>query len=172
MLKLIGCGCILVASFGGAYSIYLELKQHLQMLYELRSLLTNIFWETAYSMQPLEVVLLYQIRTKDERLLHICKEIGTRLLKKEAQNGSLVWQECFRMYRKELGLKEEEGELIEQAGSAYFGKSMEENQKGLAFYLERLDAFIETERKERREKQKVYQTVCIMSGLVLIILFV
>lgn len=172
MLKFAGCALILLASLGGAYSVYLELKGHLELLYELRSLLSNILWEMEYSMQPIENILLYQARTTDERLLHICKEIGTRLLKKEAQSGSEVWRECFASYRQKLKLKEEESEVIEQAGNAYFGKSMEENQKTLSMYLERLDFLIEGERQERREKQKVYQTVCIMSGLVLMILLV
>lgn len=172
MLKVLGCILILLASLGGAYCISLELLHHLALLYELRSLLSNILWEMRYSMQPIELILLYQVRTEDKRLLHICKEIGTRLLKKEAQSGSAVWREVFFAHRKELGLKEAEGEVIEDAGNAYFGKSIEENQKILSLYLERLDFLIEGERQERREKQKVYQTVCIMSGLVLMILLV
>ena len=172
MLKLLGCMLILLASLGGAYSISMELKRHLELLYELRSLLSGILWEMNYSMLPLENILLYQVKTADEHLLHICESIGTGLLQKEAGNGGEVWRACFAAHRQELKLTEEESEVIEQAGNAYFGKSMEENQKILSLYLERLDFLIEGERQERREKQKVYQTVCVMSGLVLMILLV
>lgn len=172
MLKFGGCFLILLASIGSAYSIYKELRQHLKLLYEVRNLLSNLFWEMSYSIQPIETILLYHVKTTDEKLLRICEEIGTNLLKKEAASGGEVWRKCFASHRQELGLREEESEIIELAGSAYFGKSIEENKKMLNLYLERLDYLIEGERKERKEKQKVYQTICIMSGLVLIILLV
>lgn len=172
MLKLVGSALILIASIGLAYSIQVELKQHQLRLFEIRSLLTRIFWEMNYSLKPVEMVLLYQIETQDECLTKILKEIGNSLMQKDAKCGEDIWQEHFCKYRRELGLKVEECELIEQAGKAFFGKSVEENQKILALYQERLDFLMEVERKERKEKQKVYQTVCIMSGLVLIILLV
>lgn len=172
MLKIAGCIMILTASIGLAWNIQAELKQHQNRLLELRSLFTEIFWEMTYSLQPLELVLLYQIETKDECLAGILKEIGERLMKKEAKCGADIWREVFAERRRELGLKAEENELVGEAGRAFFGKSMEENQKVLSLYQDRLDFLIETERNERKEKQKVYQTVCIMSGLILIILLV
>ena len=172
MLKLVGSVLILIASMGLAYSIQNELKQHQERLFELRSLLTKIFWEMNYSMRPVEMVLLYQIDTQDECLNEMLREIGECLMKKEAKCGEDIWQEIFHKHRKELGLNAEESELIEEAGRAFFGKSVEENQKILSLYQERLDFLMEVEQKERKEKQKVYQSVCIMSGLMLIILLV
>jgi len=172
VLKLLGSAMILAASIGLAYNVQTELKQHQQRLFDLRGLLTKIFWEMHYSMRPVEMVLLYQIDTQDECMDKILREIGERLMKKEAKCGEEIWREVFKKYRRQLGLKAEEAELIEQAGRAFFGKSVEENQKILSLYQERLDFLMEVERKERKEKQKVYQTVCIMSGLVLIILLV
>lgn len=171
-LKMIGSGLILIASLGLAFCVRKEMKEHLRCLFELRNLLYEIFWEMNYSMQPVEMVLLYQIDTNDFVVREILQEIGEKLKGKEKGVGEEIWRECFALRRSQLGLKEEEGELIEQAGKAFFGKSMEENQKILSLYLERLDFLIEGERKERREKQKVYQTICVMSGLVLVILLV
>ena len=161
-----------MASVGLAYSMRIELKRHLQCLFELRNLLYEVFWEMNYSMQPVEMVLLYQVETQNMCINEIIKEIGEKLMQKTAESGEVIWRESFAARRQQLGLKEEEGEIIEQAGNAYFGKSMEENQKILSLYLERLDFLIEVERSERREKQKVYQTVCIMCGLMFIILLV
>lgn len=171
-LKIIGSSLILVASLGLAVCVQKEMKEHLRCLFELRNLLYEIFWEMNFSMQPVEMVLLYQIETTYRDIDEILKEIGEKLKSKTAGLGEEIWRESFALRRKQLGLKEEESEIIEQAGSAFFGKSMEENQKMLSLYLERLDFLIEGERKERREKQKVYQTVCVMSGLVLVILLV
>ena len=172
MLKLVGSSLIFIASIGLAYTLQKEVKQHQKRLFELRSLLTKIFWEMNYSMRPVEMVLLYQIDTQDDFLNAILREIGEGLMQKEAKSGEELWKEVFGKHRRQLGLNAEESEVIEQAGRAFFGKSVEENQKILSLYQERLDFMIEVEQKERKEKQKVYQTVCIMSGLVLIILLV
>ena len=172
MLKLLGCILIFAASVGLAYSMEQEMKQHQKRLLEMRSLLTKIFWEMNYSMRPVEMVLLYQVEAQDKCLREILKEIGENLMKKEAKNGEEVWQEVFQKYRRELGLTVDEGELIAESGRAFFGKSVEENQKILSLYQDRLDFLIEEERRERKEKQKVYQTVCIMGGLMLIIFLV
>jgi len=145
VLKLVGSSLILIASIGLAYSVQNELKQHQKRLFDLRSLLTKIFWEMHYSRRPVEMVLLYQIDTQDECLNRILREIGQSLMKKEAKCGEDIWQETFRKYRRELGLKREESELIEQAGRAFFGKSVEENQKILSLYQEGLDFLMEEE---------------------------
>ena len=172
ILKMIGSSLILVASFGLAMCVQREMKEHLKCLFELRNILYEIFWEMNFSLQPVEMVLLYQVQTNHFRIREILTEIGEKLKGKSDGLGEEIWRESFAVRRQQLGLKEEESEIIEQAGSAFFGKSMEENQKMLSLYLERLDFLIEGERKERREKQKVYQTVCVMSGLVLVILLV
>ena len=172
MLKMMGCLIVLFASIGFAGSIQMEMKRHLILLYEARKMLNDILYEEMYSMQPVENILLYSIHTRDERLNEILHKIGNQLLQKEAGTGESVWSDVFFEHRNQLFLKEEEAEVIEHAGSAFFGKGMEENQKVLALYLERLNFLIETERKERREKQKVYQTATIMCGLILIILLI
>lgn len=52
-----------------------------------------------------------------------------------------------------------------------FRKSMGENEKSLEHYLKRLDYVIDQVRGEQKEKQKVYQTVSVMCGLIVILLF-
>ncbi len=172
MLKLLGCIIIISASLGFAFCIRQDMKNHLCLLYELRKLLTDIFYEEQYSLQPVEHILRYSVRSSDERLNEIMRRIGEGLLRKEAGSGEEIWKAVFREHRKKLGLREDEADIIENVGSACFGKCMEENQKVLSLYLERLNFLIETERTERREKQKVYQTVSIMCGLILIILLI
>lgn len=170
MLKAAGCVLILISSIGIAYSIQYELKNHMQLLYEIQKLLSDILYEEQYSMQPVEYILLYQMKTEHKLLLEVCHEIGETLMEKEHGCGAEVWRTAFGKRRKSLALTEEEALVVEGAGSAFFGKSMEENQKMLSYYQERLAFLIETERKERREKQKVYQTTSIMCGLILMIL--
>lgn len=172
MLKLLGSILIAAASVGFACSIRKDLADHLKLLYEIRRLFVDISSEAKYSMQPVEVLLGCFIKTKDERLSAVCGEIAENLLEKKEGAGEEVWRNAFGRHRRELRFNEEEAEVVENAGNAFFGKSVEENQKHLSIYLERLDFIIENVRKEQKEKQRVYQTVSVMCGLMLIILLI
>lgn len=172
MLKLLGSLLIAAASIGFAFSIRRELAAHLRLLYEIRRLFVDLFNEARYSMQPVEILLGSFLKPADVRLKGICEEIGERLSEKNAGTGEAVFREVFEAHRRELFLSEEEMEVLKIAGTAFFGKSMEENSKNLSLVLERLDFIIENARKEQKEKQKVYQTVSVMCGLMLIILLI
>ena len=71
-----------------------------------------------------------------------------------------------------MALKGEEFEVLKAAGNIFFGKSMEENKNSLSLFLERWNDLIAVWQKERREKQKVYQTVTVMCGLMIMILLI
>ena len=172
MLKLIGSIFIVTAAVGIAGSFRRELADHLAVLYELRMLFVDLSCAGNGTLQPVEVLLGCFVRTQDERLNEICAGIAGRLMEKREGQGEEVWRKVFADGRKELGLSAEEGELIENAGSAFFGKSLEENKRRLSLTLERLDFMIETARREQKEKQRVYGTVSILSGLMLVILLI
>lgn len=172
MLKLIGSIFIVTAAVGIAGSFRRELADHLAVLYELRRLFVDLSCAGNGTLQPVEVLLGCFVRTQDERLNEICAGIAGRLMEKREGQGEEVWRKVFADGRKELGLSAEEGELIENAGSAFFGKSLEENKRRLSLTLEQLDFMIETARREQKEKQRVYGTVSILSGLMLVILLI
>lgn len=170
MLKLIGSILIVTAAVGIAGSIRRDLAEHLALLYEVRKLLVDLSCAGCGTLQPVEILLGCFVRTQDERLNAICEEIAEQLMEKREGQGETVWRNAFASGRKELGLNAEEAELIGEAGSAFFGKSMEENRRRLSLTLERLDFLIETARGEQKEKQKVYGTVSVLCGLMLVIL--
>lgn len=170
-IKLLGSLLILAASVGLALQIGRDLREHLALLYELRRLFVSISYEEAYSMQPVEQLFLKGNLTGEPRLAGILKAIAERLMEKQSGAGGNVWQEEFEKNKDLLGVNEEELEIIKNAGPAFFGKSIEENKRQLNLVLERLDFFIGQMRKERKEKQKVYQTLSIVCGFMLIILF-
>ena len=162
---------ILLASVGFGFQIQMDLRNHLRLLYDIRKLLLDIVNETAYTMDPMEVVLEHAIHSRNPYLNEICKEMGEGLQKKERGCGQELWQERIEAWQKRLGLSLEEKEIFAGAGCAFFGKSMGENEKSLEHYLERLDYVIDQVRGEQKEKQKVYQTVSVMSGLIISLLF-
>lgn len=172
MLKMLGSLFILTASVGLAYSIKRDMTSHLYLLYEIRKMLIDISYAASESMQPVEVLLGCFVRTRDERLNAACGKIAETLMEKREGDGAKVWRRVFGEFRQELGLRGEEAEILEGAGGSFFGKSVEENRKHLSLSMERMDFLIEEIRKGQKEKQKVYQTVSVMCGVLLIILLV
>ena len=120
----------------------------------------------------MELLLKEAHLTEEKRLQKICMEIGENLEKKESRRAITVWKECFYVSRKELHLSTEETELLAEAGEAFFGKNIAENERHLALYLERLEERIKEERKKQGERDKVIGTVTVMSGLFVILLLI
>lgn len=172
MLKVVGSMLTIIASVGIAWSVRCELAGHLRLLYEVRKLFVDISYAAFESRQPVEILLGCLIRTRDDRLNVVCKEIADCLIEKKEGAGEDVWRNVFLEHQRILQLTNDEMEVMESAGSAFFGKSMEENRKHLALLLERLDFLIETARGEQKEKQKVYGTISVVSGLMVVILLI
>ena len=124
MLKVLGSMLILLASVGFGFQIQMDLRNHLRLLYDIRKLLFDIANETAYTMDPMEVVLEHAIHSRNPYLNEICKEMGEGLQKKERGCGQELWQERIEAWQKRLGLSLEEKEIFAGAGCAFFGKSM------------------------------------------------
>lgn len=171
-MRAAGSALILAASVGLAFTLCRELGSHLQLLYELRELFVDLSCAARTSFQSMEILLGGLVKPKDERLCAICLEIAERLTRKEEGTGEQVWKTVFSEYGRRLALSVEEQEIVENAGKAFFGKSMEENDRHVSMLLARLDFQIEAARREQKEKQKVYGAVSVLGGLMLIIILI
>ena len=86
MLKVLGSMLILLASVGFGFQIQMDLRNHLRLLYDIRKLLLDIVNETAYTMDPMEVVLEHAIQNKNPKKNEIYKEKNERLQNKKKEN--------------------------------------------------------------------------------------
>ena len=165
MLKLIGGILVAGSGVGLAVNMIAEIRQHLLRLYEIRQLLINISGEAALALLPMEHILNQPTLTNDVVLQKVCGQIADRLAAKKGESGGEIWWDIFWKNRKELGICASELEIIANAGNAFFGRNIKENERMLSIYLERLDFVIEQERKEQREKQRVAGAVSVIGGL-------
>ena len=153
LMRLVGCLLIVTASVGFGMQLKKELADHLEI----------------YAMQPMEQLLGQSLSTHPA-LQKALDEIKRALSEKNVAGGRLIWQETFGAAQKELRLTEEELAIVVDAGGTFFGNSIEENKRQLALCLERLDFVIEQSRAGQKEKQKVYQTLSVVCGFMLILL--
>ena len=165
MLKLIGGILVAGSGVGLAVNMIAEIRQHLLRLYEIRQLLINISGEAALALLPMEHILNQPTLTNDVVLQKVCGQIADRLAAKKVESGGKIWWDIFWKNRKELGICASELEIIANAGNAFFGRNIKENERMLSIYLERLDFVIEQERKDQREKQRVAGAVSVIGGM-------
>lgn len=168
MLKVLGSILILGAGVGIAFCLRRELDGHLEMLYAIRRLFVELEQEMRSSLLPMEEILREAGDVSELRT--ICEDIAEALSEKGAESGAGIWNSSFWEKGNLLGITREELTIVAEAGSAFFGKRVEDNRRRLALYLERLDFQIEIVRREQKEKRKVYQTVSIFGGMMLVIL--
>lgn len=172
MLKLIGGILVAGSGVGLAVNMIAEIRQHLLRLYEIRQLLINISGEAALALLPMEHILNQPTLTNDVVLQKVCGQIADRLAAKKGESGGEIWWDIFWKNRKELGICASELEIIANAGNAFFGRNIKENERMLSIYLKRLNFVIEQEQKEQREKQRVAGAVSVIGGMMLVILFI
>ena len=153
MLKLVGSSLILTAAFGIAYRFHRELELQLKMLYGIRRMFVELQQQMKLTLLPME-------------------QIAEELTVRQGEAPEEIWRESFLRQGRKLGITKEELQVAAEAGSAFFGKNLEENERKLALYLEQMDFMIETVRAKQKEKQRVYQTVSILGGMMLIILLI
>ena len=165
MLKLIGGILVAGSGVGLAVSMIGEIRQHLQRLYEIRQLLLNISGEEALALLPMEHILDKPGLTKDAALQKVCREIAESLAAKKEGSGSEIWREAFWKNQKELGLHAAELEITANAGTAFFGRNIKENEK-------MLHGGRRGQEHRAGLSQKVAGTVSVIGGMMLVILLI
>lgn len=128
MLKLIGGILVAGSGVGLAVNMIAEIRQHLLRLYEIRQLLINISGEAALALLPMEHILNQPTLTNDVVLQKVCGQIADRLAAKKVESGGKIWWDIFWKNRKELGICASELEIIANAGNAFFGRNIKENE--------------------------------------------
>ena len=139
MLKVLGSMLILLASVGFGFQIQMDLKNHLRLLYDIRKLLFDIANETAYTMDPMEVVLEHAIHSRNPYLNEICTVSYTHLDVYKRQGPYILYTivRIKSILNKYHGLgKDDSGAVIESAHS--------KSEKDLMLELSKFNAVMES----------------------------
>lgn len=114
----------------------------------------------------------YQYKSEDEVLSETLQEIAYRLQQNIYPEGRSVWEEVFREKEQNWDLDEETFGFIINAGNGFFGKNRSEN----ICFLQKGIKEIELQEKKNKEKnaqeRKVWVPVGMLSGIMVVILFI
>lgn len=170
MLKIMGSVCILIAAVGGSIGCMRRLREQERQLLAIKEMLVTLENQMEYVGLPM-VDLLRELAEKtgepfDEMLMEFLEYLD----RKQVERLSVLWREILLRRRKEYVLNREEFEILMDMGRLLEPTDGKSQIASIELYKSRIDERIRKMWEERAGKQKVYQSICLMGGLVLIII--
>lgn len=168
MLKFAGIVLILAGTGGfGGYLIN-DLNMHLKHLLECREIFTRMDSGREYLCLPYAQLLRRAAKGRSKLFAEMLEEVAKEMEKNREADAKALWERAFFDRKKLLFLKEDETELLLELSGCLL---LEENHtKAAQIYFLQLEDKIVQAMEEKKEKQKLYGTVSVLSGLFLIIL--
>lgn len=114
----------------------------------------------------------YQYKCEDEILNETLQEIAYRLQQNIYPKGESVWEEVFKEKEQNWDLDRETFGLIINAGNGFFGKNRTENICFLQKSIRELEIQEKKNREKNEKEKKVWVPVGMLSGIMIVILFI
>lgn len=170
MLKIFGIILVLAASWGYGNGLVARLGRHRENLTACREILDLLSGEIRYGKTPL-----------NEAFVQISDRIGGtagRLLRKIAdqiESGGYrsleaVWKEAFTDAGKELELTDQELKVMLRAGKNLGYLDVQAQVSNLKLYSRQIEIFLEQAEKTAAEKKKLYRSLSMAAGLLVVLL--
>lgn len=169
MLKLLGSVFILMASIGGSLFFLNRFKEQERQLLMVKELLVTLEKQLEFVRLPIAEVIEDMAKKAGEPFEKPLLEFMEVLSQNQTENIEHLWRETYQKYRQEFFLSREEFELLLDVGRLLEPVDSKSQIASIELYKSRADDKIQKIWEERGNKQKVYQSVCFLGGLILII---
>lgn len=101
-----------------------------------------------------------------------CKSICKKLLEHEVSSGEQAWKAVWEEMMLPYHFSKEEREVVRMSGAAFFGKNLKETEELFTIYQKQYEYLVNQRKEVYREKRRVVLPVGMLSGIMLIILFI
>lgn len=172
MLKLFGILMILIASWGYAGSLVTQLNHRRKHLGDCGEMLELLMGEIRYGKTPLQEAFLQTASRLGGILGEILKEIAEKLAENNYRSMEQVWNECFENRQKELGFTKEELEVVKNIGKNLGYLDIQTQMAHLTMYQKQMEGFLQQVEKTSKEKKKLYRSLSMVAGVMVILLLV
>lgn len=171
-MKIVGVLIVLIASWGYGSHLINKLNQHRNQLFFLRELIDLFLGEIQYGKSPLQEACLTIGERMSEPFQEVLFCISEELSKHKYQSFESVWREQFQLKEKEFYFTEQEFSQLYGIGKNLGFLDVEAQIRHLQLYRTQIDELLEQQQKSMKEKKKVYRSVSLMVGAMVILLFV
>lgn len=168
MLRAVGIFLVVMGTAGFGNSLRNLLNRHLRQLLEFQDIFIGMELDKKSLRLPYGQMLRRSARGKSRLCAEILESIARAMEGNHEADVGVLWEQAFMERKGELLFTEEEQEILISLARTL---SMESGStKACEIYFFRLEKHIAQVLEEKKEKQKLYRTVGILSGLFLVIL--
>lgn len=169
MGKLAGSICILT----GCFMLLLRWTEHVKqrecVMREILRFLRS--WEYTLKMKRMRVIDFFDTYPYAPGCLQsITDEVKEMLLAHTDPTGQTAWRNALKKYERQIGMSHEAYEIFVRAGDSFFGTNRKEATQCVDMCIRQMEEVMAEERKNYREKRKVYMPVGMLTGVMLVIL--
>lgn len=172
MIKIIGAILVVCASWGIGLHMSQILEVRLKELIELKRGLELIRGEIRYQLTPLPETFTVTSTKMKKPFSNVFFNIGETLEARGGQSFACIWKEKWEEASVLLHLEKEDMELLYTLGTSlgYLDKEMQVN--AIDFFLAQVDERMEEAKNNIHSKKKVYQTLGLMGGFLVVIVLI
>lgn len=160
---------ILMASVGGSLSFLGRLREQERQLLTVKELLVILEKQLEYVRLPIAEAVMEMAKKAGEPFEEPLMEFTEILVQNRTEDIGSLWRERLEEHRERFVLNREEFEILLDIGRLLEPVDSRSQVASIELYKSRTDDRIQKMWEERGNKQKVYQSVCLLGGLVLII---
>lgn len=168
MLKVFGILCILTGAVGVGRSLCSYLNNHLKQLVECREIFAQADAQREYLRLPYAQLLRRIAMGKSEVFQDILYKIAEEMEQNKEADMERLWKEAFFEKKGQLFIDKEEQDLLIALAKS-LGLEGNHSKVSEIFFLQ-LDEEVVQAMEEKKEKQKLYGAVSILTGVFLVIL--
>lgn len=171
-MKIIGVIIVILASWGYGSGLIQRLNQHKEQLFSLREMIELFLGEIQYGKQPLQEACMQIGNRMKSPFKEVLCSIGQRISEKKYESFEMVWREQFQMKEKEFLFTEQEKMVLYGVGKNLGYLDVDTQIRHLQIYKNEVNGLLEQLEKTMKEKKKVYRSVSLMVGAMVILLFI
>lgn len=171
MLQWIGCGILAAAGAGLGFSYSRRWTRRLELLKGLHQMMNLLKGEISYGRLPLPEAFLRIGKRIAPPLSDFAASLGRKLKSRPGEPFSSVYREQLREMLGGSGLARADLEQLEDLGKQLGYLDRETQLRTLDLYTHSLEEVIRELREELPGRKKVYQSLGILGGLFLAVLF-
>jgi stage III sporulation protein AB len=163
---------LILAGCAGGIVCWLEGERRKQAMME-EWIRLFVRWDYGLRSEHIRLYTFFgQYETGRPEMAEFLTEVCRRLQQNCYPSGQQVWQQVLKEQQKKISLRGEAGEILLQAGDAFFCGSSRESLHTIRICRERMEQCLVEARGEFAGKRKVYIPAGMLGGAVLIILLI
>ena len=171
VLKIAGLICMIAGGAGVGYSMSVQVGRRYQQLQELQRMVAFLMGEITYASTPLPEALKHAAQRLEEPFASFLNELAKEMMRFPSKTFAKLFSQNVYHYLKGSSLDKKDLEMLCHMGTSlgYLDRDMQ--LRTLQLYETELKQEMLTVYETMPGRKNLYQTLGIMGGLFLVILF-